>query len=362
MFRLRSCALVLVLAAGCTASAGTPVAHPPRRTAPRSPVSTGSRQSPRIARPHPRPVTLHGPWHLKAVAGPLARAVPLVAEPTALVVQRGRTLLRVMSDGAVTARHTLPSTAFVSPVLSNGALWIANPRDVLALDARTLTTLARLPLRRASLTAAQGSVYVWQRRSISVIDAARRRIVRRLAVPIAHNSWGTVAAAGHTLFAGIMHDGGNLISLIAIDARTGRLVQPPVLDPTALGIGVLAAMRDGVWVAESGGMHEALVFRSRPSLEARPARTPTIVAGGGFPITVTAERTTDWIGSTNFVACADPTSGYFRAVAKVGAPHHDAANLSHLIRFGGRVYGYYMADAGPTGYLVRMAPPARCAV
>jgi hypothetical protein len=314
-----------------------------------------------------------GPWNATTVGGPAGHAIPLAGTASSLYVRNGRDLLRIdAASGRVEATRPMPDT-FTTVVIAGGLAWVvrtstsAGRLTLPGLDLRTLQPVAdiRLPLAarpgRPIAVAADAHhrrLYVGVGDTVFVVGASRGRIVARYHLPQRFISSIAITPDQSRLYATTLDvSNGQASALIALDATTGR----PVADSVRFdgGTTAFAATVAGVWLANGSGHTLALTFHPADDL-AEIGRHPVTSAGGGFGVDGIVDDNAVWIGGSTELACADPGTGRIRARSRVPSPHHYAADINFLVPAGRRLFGYYLADAGPTSLLIRLSPPAAC--
>jgi hypothetical protein len=365
-----------LMATGCTSAA-----HPAQRGRPAlssAPSAVGSvpPAHPGGARHVPSARVLSGrvfgPWRATTVGGSIGRAIPLLGSSRSLYLRAGRNLVRVDARSKrVEAVRPVPYPA-MTLVAGGGRLWMAStvrPTGELGLqglDPRSLRTVARIRLHGVASPAdsvalaadARGRLlYVGAGKTVFVVAPRTGRIVTRYRAPGGRVTSLALSPSRERLYLTTSRSRSAMSRMAAIDPRTGEMVTPPVVfDDYAT---VLAATAGGAWVAGGSGHTLTLTFRPADDL-ARPDRQPVTSGGGGFGVDSTVQDGVVWIGGSTTLACADPATGRIRARARVPSPQHDAANINFLVVAGHRLFGYYLADAGPTSLLIQLTPPAAC--
>lgn len=200
-------------------------------------------------------------------------------------------------------------------------------------------------------------IYVAIGDTVTVIDAASHRATHHYVVTgppvgrLAVNPADTKLYVDH--FGNASPDRATVVN-----PDDGAVVASPIQMPNDGGIYSIAASPGGLWVATGGGMGEWIEFVAGSKPPQQPA--PLTSGGGGFPVTATVTGNVVWLGGTGKVVCADPVTGAVRAGAPVPTPANDAANIAFLTPAGNHLFAHYVADAGPSNYLIEPTPPAPC--
>jgi DNA-binding beta-propeller fold protein YncE len=316
-----------------------------------------------------------GPWDARTVGGVGGRDQPLAGDLDSLYVSHGAAILRLdPASGDVLSRRTVGRDVVAQAEIVANRLWTVQAAAagrviVRGLSLDTLTPVASItvhmtaravPIDDLALDAAphEGRLYLGVENTVAVLDANTHHVVHRFRLsgePIADLA---VSPDGARLYVTSNIAKSMRSQLAVLNPNTGAATVRPITLDGGTGFGGIAASAGGVWLPTGSGMSDWLAFR-RSSELAHPSR-PLTHAGGGFVTTSTVTDRVVWVGGTTTLACADPQTGAARATARVPAPHDDAANISRITVAGGRLFAYYLADAGPSRLLIVLHPPARC--
>lgn len=318
-----------------------------------------------------------GPWGAATVGGREGHDTPLAGDHSSLFVGNGHTILRLdPASGDVLASVRVATPPPVQALIAAGVLWTVENGPtgtvrVRGLEPDTLTAVATIAMPMPGYTGSgegvaldaatsDARVYVGVAHTIAVIDSRTRRIVHHYQL----SGDGVIADLAVSpndtrLYVTVNIPNKADSRLAVVNPSTGTALAPMVELNGGTGFAGVAASAGGVWLENGSGMTDRLNFR--PFSDLARAVGPVTTAGGGFGTTSTVTSKVVWIGGTTTLACANPVTGAVRASARIAAPRHDAANISRLTVAGNRLFGYYVADAGPSELLIQLQPPARCA-
>jgi len=341
-------ALVIVTRPGSSSSNPADTSNGPTwrtTTPPSTPSSTSSAPRLRLA---------VRPWRATPIATVPFQEGQLVAHDGVLVGSTGNGIAAVDTRGHVLARiddATMPGSRLV---IAHGMLWAveAGPSGVEArsyslphLVAHAAVRITRGSTEGGSLFAAEsGQLIVAAGHTIALVDPVGARVVRRLQIGGGSLISAVLATDGH-VYAVTEADGYGRLTVLSADS--GAVLSSTELDWSSL----VAQSPGGLWVYYGSGHIATVTLRRYDGSDGASA-----TGGGGYDPSVSIDGNRALLGGPQRISCADATTGQVLASARVGG----AANISGLVRAGGRTFALYQDEHLPASALVELHPPDAC--
>ncbi len=354
-----------------TSESGT---TPPRPTQPPAQQTTGAApSSPSPSPTHTNPTgQAIAPWHGMLLSDPGALQGTLLGSGESLYATTGRAIVRINpATGDVVAQLPYRS-GWGQPVIGAQRMWLASTKDrqgTVQLDWYDLTRLQRVGSIAVSFPATVAGqdtgvvlaanpngreLYLGAGDNIAVIDTTNPRVLRRISIADGTVTALAISPDNARLYIGVKRPNYSDGDLQVSDITTGAVLSTRPIGTLSSWDGYGLAISDGgTWTVIAGGMHDTVSFT--PTNDPN-APVPVANGGGGYIPTITIAHGTAWIGSTDQIICADPSTGQVRARGALH-DHGGPAELTSAVYLDGHIYALYN---GERNGLVRLTPPHAC--
>jgi PQQ-like domain len=311
------------------------------------------------------------PWHARLIVPQAVTQGSLISGDNSLYAIGSGTLDRIdPATGTIVRTTPYRSPVMNPPVLLGDTVWVvwtySGGNIVLhGYDAQTLAQVASVAVPAAGgvsstaqgvLTAGpDGHLYLAAGDQVAVVDPGTSKVVRQISLVAGPASSVAVSADGKTLYVGSQTS--SSFALFSLDLSSGTESGPSKMSIAGVG-GNLIATSGGVWGTLGTGMTEWAWFA--PGGHVSRAIRVGPGASGGFASIPTLSGDAVWIGGSQTLACADPSTGRVLDSAAIPTDQGTAEYFGSVATASGQAYADYQNQAAQQYGVARMIPPAAC--